>query len=177
MIKTRAPQRDFEGMETRRKRAAKLFAKGATQADVARELEVSRQSVSRWHEAWSQGGTPALKGAGRAGRRPLLNSAELAAVEKALQHGPRASGCATDIWTLPRITELIATLTGVSYHPGHVWRIMGQIGWSPQRPTRRALERNDDAIDQWVATHWPEVKKTPVAETRGWSSKTNRASR
>jgi transposase len=177
VIKTRAPQRDFEGMEARRKRAAKLFAKGATQADVARELDVSRQSVSRWHEAWSQGGASALKGAGRAGRRPLLNSADLATVEKALRRGPRASGFATDIWTLPRITELIATLTGVTYHPGHVWRIMGQLGWSPQRPARRALERNDDAIDEWVATRWPQVKKTPDGATRGWSSKTNQASR
>jgi transcriptional regulator with XRE-family HTH domain len=59
-------------METRRRRAARLFAKGVTQADVARELGVSRQSVSRWHEARSQGGVRALKGAGRAGRRPLL---------------------------------------------------------------------------------------------------------
>ena len=158
MIKTRAPQRDFEGMEARRKRAAKLFAKGVTQADVARELEVSRQSVSRWYEAWSRGGTTALKGAGRAGRRPLLDSSDLATVEKALRRGPRASGFATDIWTLPRITELIATLTGVTYHPGHVWRIMGQLGWSPQRPARRALERNDDAIDEWVATRWAQVK-------------------
>ena len=177
MIKARAPQRDFEGMEARRKQAAKLFAKGVSQADVARELDVSRQSVSRWHEAWSRGGVKELKRAGRAGRRPLLDSADLAAVEKALRRGPRSSGFATDIWTLPRITEVIATLTGVSYHPGHVWRIMGQLGWSSQRPTRRALERNDDAVDQWVATRWPQVKKTPVAETRGWSSKTNRASR
>jgi transposase len=177
MIKTRAPQRDLEGMEARRKRAAKLFAKGVTQADVARELEVSRQSVSRWHEAWSRGGTTALKGAGRAGRRPLLDRADLATVEKALRRGPRVSGFATEIWTLPRITELIATLTGVTYHPGHVWRIMGQLGWSPQRPARRALERNDDAIDEWVATRWAQVKKTPVAATRGWSSKTNQASR
>jgi transposase len=81
MIKTRPPQRDFEGMEVRRKQATNLFAKGATQADVARELEVSRQSVNRWHEAWSHGGVKELKGAGRAGRRPLLDSADLAAVE------------------------------------------------------------------------------------------------
>ena len=177
MITARAPQRDFDGMEARRKHAAKLFAKGVSQADVARELDVSRQSVSRWHEAWTRGGVKELKGAGRAGRRPLLDSADLALIEKALRRGPKASGFATDIWTLPRITEVIATLTGVSYHPGHVWRIMGQLGWSPQRPTRRALERNDEAVDEWVATRWPQVKKTPDGATRGWSSKTSRVSR
>ena len=70
-------------------------------------------------------------------------------IDKALRHGPKASGFPTDIWTLPRITEVIATLTGVSYNPGHVWRIMGQLGWSPQRPTRRAIERNDEAATRW----------------------------
>jgi len=152
MATTRAPKRDFEGMEARRKRAAQLFVKGATQADVARELEVSRQSVSRWYEAWSRGGTSALKGAGRAGRRPLLDERDLAKVERALRRGPRAAGYGTDIWTLPRITEVIASLTGVSYHPGHVWRLMGQLGWSPQRPARKAAERDDAAIDEWVGT-------------------------
>ena len=131
MIEARVPQRDFEGMEARRRQAAKLFAKGVCQADVARELEVSRQSVSRWYEAWSRGGVKELKGAGRTGRQPLLSSADLASVVKALRRGPRASGFATDVWTLPRITEVIATLTGVSYHPGLVWRIIGQLCWSP----------------------------------------------
>ena len=154
-----------------------MFAKGVAQADVARELDVSRQSVSRWHEAWARGGVKELKGAGRAGRMPLLDSADLAIVEKAVRRGPRASGFATNIWTLPRIAEVIATLTDVSYHPGHVWRIMGQLGWSAQRPARRALERNDDAIDEWVATRSAHVKETAVAGARGWSSRTNQASR
>lgn len=66
MIKTRAPHRNFEGTEVKWNRVTKLFAKSVTQADIARELVVSRQSVSRWHETWSQSGTPALKGAGRA---------------------------------------------------------------------------------------------------------------
>jgi transposase len=177
MITTRAPQRDFEGMEARRKRAARLFAKGVSQADVARELEVSRQSVSRWHVSWTEGGSGALKGAGRAGRKPRLDRTDLAKVERVLRRGPRSSGYATEIWTLPRITEVIAELTGVSYHPGHVWRLMGQLGWSPQRPARQALERDDEAIDEWVSTRWARVKRTPVAEAPGSSSRTSRASR
>ena len=177
MTTTRARQRDFEGMKERRKRAAKLFRKGASQADIARELEVSRQSVSAWHKAWSSGGIAALNGAGRAGRKPLLDQKDLAKVERALRRGPRAAGYATDIWTLPRITEVIATLTGVSYHPGHVWRLMGQLGWSPQRPARRASERDEAAIDEWVKTRWTRVKKTQDAGGPGSSSRTNQASR
>ena len=70
-------RRDFEGMEQRRKRAARMFARGATQADVARELAVSRQSVSRWHADWKAGGARALKAAGRAGRMPRLTDTQL----------------------------------------------------------------------------------------------------
>ena len=143
-------------MEARRKKAAKLFAKGVSQADVARELAVSRQSVSRWHEAWTRGGVKELKSAGRAGRRPLLDSADLALIEKALRRGPKASGFATDIWTLPRITEVIATLTGVSYHPGHVWRIMGQLG---QSPSARLVRHSN-------ATTRPSMSGSPPAGLR-----------
>jgi len=148
-------------MEDRRKRAAKLFARGATQADVARELGVSRQSVSRWHTDFERGGTTALRGAGRAGRKPKLTPSDLKRIERALLRGARTAGYPTELWTLPRITEVIATLTGVTYHPGHVWRLMGQLGWSPQRPQRLAKERDDDAIATWVRDHWPVVKKTP----------------
>jgi transposase len=163
MARTR-PQRDFDAMEDRRKRAARLFARGSAQADVARELGVSRQSVSRWHADFERGGNAALRGAGRAGRKPKLTSSDLKRIERALLRGARANGYPTELWTLPRITEVIATLTGVTYHPGHVWRLMGQLGWSPQRPQRLAKERDDQAIATWVRERWPVVKKTPGAE-------------
>lgn len=92
VITTRAPQRDSEGMGARRKPAAKLFAQGGAPADVAREPDVSRQSVSRRHAAWSRGELEELRGAGRAGRRPLLDSADLAKVQKVLRRGPRGFG-------------------------------------------------------------------------------------
>lgn len=173
----KAPRRDFGGMEQRRRKAARLFAKGVPQADVARELEVSRPSVSRWYAQWSHGGTAALKAAGRAGRLPKLNPAQLKAVERALGKGPRANGYPTELWTLARVAEVIEATTGVSYHPGHVWRLLHQLGWSRQRPARRALERDDEAIATWVAKDWPRVKKTPAAGGPGSSSKTSRASR
>jgi transposase len=168
--------RDFEGMERRRKRAAQLFRQGKSQAEVARELEVSRQSVSRWHANWLSGGTTALRGAGRAGRLPQLDQADLRHVERQLAKGPLVNGYPTDMWTLQRVAEVIETETGVTYHPGHVWRILHQLGWSRQRPARRAVERNDEAIAAWVKNDWPRVKKTPDAATPGSVSKTSRAS-
>src|SRR5215217_6662824 len=113
---SRPPQRDFEGMERRRQRAARLFERGATHADVARELVVSRQSVSRWYAEWQAGGAKALKAAGRAGRLPRLSAAQLRRVERALRQGPRAHGFGTDLWTLDRVAAVIEAQTGVRYH-------------------------------------------------------------
>src|SRR5262249_41331611 len=134
-------RRDFEGMEQRRKRAARLFARGVPQAEVARQLEGSRQSVSRWHADWQMGGSSALKGAGRAGRLPGLAASELGQLDRALRQGPRAHGFATDLWTLERVAAVIEAQTGVVYHPGHVWKLLrDKLGWSRQRPARRAVE-------------------------------------
>ena len=169
-------RRDFEAMERRRKRAAQLFRQGKTQADVVRELEVSRQSVSRWHADWKAGGVKALRSAGRAGRLPLLDAADLKRVARQLKKGPLANGYATDMWTLARVGEVIEAETGVVYHPSHVWRILRLMGWSRQRPARRAVERDDEAIARWVKEDWPRVKKTPGAEGPGSASRTNRGS-
>jgi transposase len=170
--------RDFEAMEQRRKRAARMFERGATQADVARELEVSRQSVSRWHADWQRDGAEALKAAGRAGRMPRLTADQLGQVDRALRRGPRMHGFATDLWTLDRVATVIESETGVRYHPGHVWKLLrDKLGWSRQRPARRAVERDDEAIARWVAEDWPRIKRGPADGGRGSSSRTNRGSR
>lgn len=160
-------------MGQRRKRAARLFAAGKMiQAVIARKLQVSRQSVSRWYKQWKRGGGGALRGAGRAGRKPKLERQQLLRVEVALRKGARAHGFGTDLWTLPRVAVVVERLTGVHYHPGHVWKILGSMDWTLQRPARRARERNPEKVKQWVDQRWPQVKKTLVAEKHGSSSKT-----
>ena len=115
-------RRDFRGLELRRKQAARLFAAGKIiLSSIARELKVSRQSVTRWYKEWKRGGVSALRGAGRAGRKPKLDPRRLQQVDKALRQGARAHGFDTDLWTLPRVARVIERLTGVRYHPGHVW--------------------------------------------------------
>jgi transposase len=170
------PQRDFAAMEERRMKAADFFAKGVSQAEIGRELGVTHQTVSDWHEKWKVGGKKALRGAGRAGRPPKVTDADLAKVERALSKGPRANGFATDLWTLARVAEVIETTTGVKYHPGHVWRVLRHMGWSRQRPARQATERDDAAIEEWVNERWPKVKKTPEPGGPGSSSKTRAGS-
>src|SRR5208282_4286904 len=153
------PRRDFAAMEERRMRAADLFAKGVSQADIGRELEVSHQTVSDWHEKWAVGGKQALKRTGEPGRPPKVSEADLTKVARALEKGPKANGFPTELWTLARVADVIEKVTGVKYHPGHVWRVLRQMGWSRQRPARRAAERDDAAIEQWVNERWPKVKK------------------
>ena len=160
------PRRDFKALEERRLRAADLFRRGVRPAEIARQLGVTHQVVSEWRKAWQRGGRVALRGAGRAGRRPKLSMAQLRRVERALLKGAEANGYPTDLWTLPRVAEVIERLTGVAYHPGHVWYLLRhQLGWTRQRPARRAVERDEVAIEQWVTEHWPRLKKAPGAST------------
>jgi transposase len=118
LIKTGSWRRDLAGLEQRRLEAARMFAHGATQAEVARTFGVSAQAACVWYRRWHQGGEAALRGAGRAGRRPRLSRAELDAVAQALRSGPQAFGFATELWTLARIAAVIERLTGCASIPG-----------------------------------------------------------
>ena len=173
-----SPRRDFQALEDRRMRAGAMFERGITQADVARELGVSRETASQWAATWRSGGMDGLAGAGRAGRLPKLSDQQLAKVEKALSKGPRVNGFPTELWTLARVAVVIETVTGVSYSTTQTWWILRQrLGWSRQRPARRALEGDQEAITAWARDRWPVVKKTPDAGVPGSSSKTSRVSR
>jgi transposase len=172
------PRRDFQQLERRRKQAGRLFASGKMiLAAIARQLQVSRQSVSRWYTEWRSGGARALNGAGRAGRKPKLEPRKLQQVEKALRRGARANGFDTDLWTLPRVALVIERVTGVRYHPGHVWKILGAMDWTLQRPAKQARERDPKKVELWMKERWPAVKKTLGASKPGSSSRTKAASR
>lgn len=152
-------RRDFKAMERVRLQAARMFEQGASQAEVVRRLGTSRQNVSRWHARWQHGGRAALRAAGRAGRRPKLSRAQRRQLERALLKGARSHGFDTDLWTLGRIAVVIERLTGVRHHPAHVWRVLRQLGWSVQRPARRAAERDEAAIQRWVKQDWPRIRQ------------------
>jgi transposase len=163
--------------QQRRLQAARLFAQGLSQAEIARRLGVSPQSASRWHARWHAGGRAGLAGPGRWGRPSRLSDADWRRVERALLAGAQAHGFDTDLWTLPRIAEVIWRLTGVSYHPGHVWWLLRRHDWSPQRPARRASERDEQAIARWRAEEWPRIKGGRSSEGRGSALSTSPARR
>lgn len=154
-------RRDFVGLEQRRREAAELLRQGMQQAEVARHVGVHRQSVGRWAKQLEQGGLRALKRAGRAGRKARLGPEDLRRIERGLKRGPEALGYESGLWTSARVAHLIEKECGVSYHAGHAWRILRQLGWSCQRPTGRALERDEDKIQWWKQKRWPELKKRP----------------
>src|ERR1700682_1663655 len=154
------PRRDFAALEQRRMRAADLFEQDVIPAEVARQVGVSHQIVSDWRTVWRRYGRDGLRGAGRAGRRPKLSQEQLGQVEAALANGPEANGYTTVLWTLKRVAEVIEHVSGVVYHPAHVWHLLReQLGWTWQRPARQAVERNDEAIERWVKQRWPRLKK------------------
>jgi transposase len=157
-------RRDFNQMERVRLRAARMFEQGTSQAEVAHRLGTSRQNAHRWYRRWQQGGRAALRAAGRAGRKPRLDSRARRRVERALGQGALAHGFDSDLWTLQRVALVIERLTGVRHHPSHVWRLLRAMGWTLQRPQRRASERDEEAIARWVKTDWPRIRqKRPAA--------------
>jgi transposase len=148
--------RDRQAFEGVRMQAGALFAAGHSQAEVAHQLGVARQNTSRWHARWRSGGLDALRSAGPTGLAPRLSDPQLHAIDQALRKGARAHGFDTDHWTLARITSVIEQLTGVGYHPGHVWKLLRhRLRYRLQRPARRAVERDERAIARWVAEDWP----------------------
>ena len=158
-----AKKRDFAGMEKRRIRASRLLEKGHTQAEVARRVGASRQSVMRWQRALEQGGTDALKSAGRAGRKPRMTAEQDARLAEILTTGPQEAGFSTPLWTLSRVAKVIRREFGVSCHPTTALRILSKhLGWSCQKPIGRAIERDEAAIAAWKKKTWPALKKRPA---------------
>jgi transposase len=169
-----AAQRERDRLEARRLHAAALFAAGVRQAEVARQLEVSAQAVSVWRRRWQEGGSEALYSRGPSGPTPRLTDQQLAAVEQALLEGAQVHGFVGELWTLDRIVIVIERLTGVQHHPAWVWALLRhRLGWSVQRPRRRAAERDQAAIDRWVKEDWPRILQTPNGAEPVWSSSTS----
>ena len=151
--------RDLEALERRRLEAAKLFAAGVHRAEVARRLGAAPMSVSRWYRVWQERGEEGLKRKAPPGYAPRLSPAQLQQLEQALLAGPAAAGYATELWTAPRVRKLIWDRFRVRYHESHVWLLLRKLGWTCQKPAKRAVERDEEAIRVWVKQHWPHIKR------------------
>ena len=146
--------------ERRRLRAMTLLDQGLTQKQVAAKLGVTASAVSKWVKARQAGGDAALKAKPHDGPKPKLNDRQVARLETLLLQGPRKHGLATELWTLSRVVELIQRRFDVTYDPSGIWHLLTRMGWSAQKPERRARERDEDAIGRWRKKDWPRIKKS-----------------
>jgi transposase len=142
-----------------------LLDKGMSQAEVARLLSCDPSSVSRWRAARKCGGDAALEATRATGRPPKLTAGQKEELVQCLLEGPMAHGYRTDLWTTKRVAQLVERKFGVPYHPDHVGRLLHWLGWSHQKPERRALQRDEQAIEQWKRKEWPRIKRG----RRGWA--------
>lgn len=146
-------------LERRRRQAIRLLKAGNTLSAVARAVSASVSSVFRWDETYRKKGLTGLRPRPTPGRPPKLSLSQKKRLTTVLVKGPLAAGYRTDLWTLQRVAQMIRKQFGVAYHPCHVWKLLGSLGWSCQKPERRALQRDEAAIAHWKRSRWPHIKK------------------
>jgi len=152
--------------EWRRLRALQLKREGWLQRAIASALGVSEVSVSRWLACVRRGGTAALRTRPAPGHPPKLSPDQKRLIPEFLWHGAEAYGFRGEVWTCARITQVILEEFGVRYHKGHVGKLLAQLHWTPQMPIRRAIQRDEQAIQLWRAEVWPELLKKARRERR-----------
>jgi putative transposase len=120
---------------------ADLLTQGRPPVEVARMIGVNRRSVRRWKAACRKKGRQALEARPASGRPPKLPAPLTRRLERELLRSVKSAGFATDLWTCPRVAWLIEQRFSVHYHVDHIGRLLHSLGWSPQKPARRAIER------------------------------------
>ncbi|MEU4969417.1 winged helix-turn-helix domain-containing protein [Streptomyces smyrnaeus] len=159
-----------------RLQAVERFEDGQKNMEIAAALRVSERSVERWRRAWRERGEPGVLSRGSPGR-PRLGPAQMERLERELERGPLAHGWVDQRWTLARIKTLIGRLFHVSYTVEGTWLLLKRHGWSWQQPARRAIERDEDAVELWKKEVWPQVKQPRRRPGPGSSSRTRPGSR
>lgn len=148
-----------EQLEQRRKRAVQLLNNGLGIRETARQFGASPSSVVRWKDAYKKGGLEALASKPPPCRPCRLTDKQLQKLRSILLKGATANGYKTELWTLKRIAQIIRENFGIDYQLSGVWYILSHLGWSCQKPERRAKERDKQAIETWRKERWPYIKK------------------
>lgn len=152
-------------LEQRRRTAIELLQQNMMIKDVAAAVHASTSSVKRWRDAYEAQGDAGLNSIPHEGRSPRLNEKQRKQLTRMLLKGAQASGYTNDLWTCPRVAEVIERLFGVHYHVDHIGKLLHRLGWSVQKPERRARERDEAAIAQWRQVEWPRIKKGSRAKS------------
>jgi len=149
-------------LEERRLEAAKLIHQGEyTRSALARHFSVSLTTINTWIKRFRAEGEAGLRATISSGRPAGLKEAQKNTLIEKLRQGPRADGHQQALWTTKRVADLIGTTFGIWYHPDHVGRVLHQLGWTYQKPEKRAVERDEEAIGHWIEHTYPEIAKKP----------------
>ena len=157
------PHGSQEQLERRRRRAIDLLKQGLEPLQVAAKIGCALSSVYLWREVLRKKGEAGLKAKPVPGRPPKLNQSQKRRLTRILLKGALSCGYSTDLWTQRRVAEVIGREFGIRYHPTHVWRFLLGLGWSCQKPEKRARERDEQAIAPWKRYRWPHIKKRRTA--------------
>jgi transposase len=146
-----------EELERRRRRAIALVQQGERPTVVARFLGVDRSSLFRWRQRAAEG--PEALAAQPHPHRPCrLSDAQLIELEECLCQGAQAHGWPNALWTTARVAEVIRRKFGVGFHHDYVGRFLRErLNWTPQKPRRRARERDEAAILDWQTKEFPRI--------------------
>ena len=162
--------------EWRRLRAWELHEQGWRSCAIAQTLGVSPGAVSQWFSRATTAGPTALYHHASPGAPPKLTTEQKAQIPALLEKGAEAYGFRGNLWTGARVASVLARTFQVHYHPAHISRILRRLGWSVQKPVRRASQRDEQAIQAWAQETWPRLKKKPGRKAAPSSSSTNLAS-
>jgi len=153
-------KRLYKGIK-KRVLAGRLLLNGKKPAEVALAVGVARQTVYTWKALLDEGGIDALRSAPSRGRPPRLDETELKSLRRVLLQKPTEHGFGTELWTLKRVGVVIQRMYDVKFGQTQIWRLLGALGFSVQKPDRRAIERNEDTVLGWKRSTFPSLKKKP----------------
>lgn len=143
-----------------------LRAGALSQTEIARQLNVSRASVSVWAKKVNKEGLRGLRKRKAVGSQSKLTKAQKQKLKRLLDRGALACGFSTDRWTLARVAELIQHEFDVRYHPNYLNRLLASLGFSPQKPLPQAVEQDEALVRAWLKQDWPRIKKGAAARRK-----------
>jgi transposase len=158
--------RDTLVLEERRLKGLRLLRQGIRPAEVARRLAVSPQAVDHWKRRLEAMGPESLRAQPRRGRLPFVEPKTMATLPEILARGAQSFGYQTDLWTLRRIASVLEKEWGVQYSKSGAWVLLKRSGFSWQRPSRQAREKDLVRVAHWKRYTWPRLKKKPVNADR-----------
>ena len=148
-------------LERRRRKAIALLQKGHRVNETAKLVGVTPGAITQWRQAYEKQGEAFFQAYSPPGRPPGLSQKHKKKLEKLLLKGARKNGYGTELWTLQRVAEVIEKHFGIAYDISSVWHILKSMGWSCQKPEKRAGERDEQAVAAWRKKDWPRIKKRP----------------